>query len=171
MAVGCLLDTSFLITLAGGSRRYHSVARQYFQYCVESGVPLYLPTPVVMEFYRKQTLDKLGLHNFIVLPLNFDEAVKAAEFAEELQSSAAAADAERAAVKVDIALLAQAHLNGIDAILTEDEKTLKRFCDGLRARGSLQCHAMLLSGGFDPNGLADPTAPGLLLPEREVGGD
>ncbi|MGH8125248.1 MAG: type II toxin-antitoxin system VapC family toxin [Rhodanobacteraceae bacterium] len=165
MAMGCLLDTSFLITLSGGSRPFHSVARQYFEYCVEGGVPLYLPTPVVMEFYRKQTLDKLGLHNFLILPLNFDEAVKAAEFAEELQSLAGGAIAERAAVKVDLALLAQAHLNGIDAILTEDEKTLQRFCDILRERGLLQCHALLLAEGFDPGRLADPISPGLVLPE------
>lgn len=171
MAAGCLLDTSFLITLSGSSRQHHSVARQYFQFCIEGGVPLYLPTPVVMEFYRKQTLDTLGLHNFIILPLNFDEAVQAAAFAEQLESLPGGGAAERPAVKVDIALLAQAHLNGIDVILTEDEKTLKRFCDSLRACRLLSCHALLLAEGFDPDRLTDPAAPGLVLPEPEDDAD
>ncbi|MGH8190841.1 MAG: type II toxin-antitoxin system VapC family toxin [Rhodanobacteraceae bacterium] len=171
MAAGCLLDTSFLITLSDAGRPRHPVARQYFEYCVQSDVPLYLPTLVAMEFYRKQTLDKLGLHDFIILPLNFDEAVKAAEFAEQCESLPSTVAAERPAVKVDIALLAQAHLNGIDVILTEDEKTLKRFCDILRERQLLRCHALLLAEGFDPERLADPAAPGLVLPQPDSEND
>jgi len=82
MAQGCLLDTSFLITLASLERTQHRVAREYFRYALDSGIPLYLPTLVAMAFSRKQSIEQLGLHQVIVLPLNLPEAVLAAKLAE-----------------------------------------------------------------------------------------
>jgi predicted nucleic acid-binding protein len=166
MSAGCLLDTSFLITLANRERPQHAVARDYFRHCVEAGVPLYLSTLAVMEFYRRQRLDALGLHNFLILPFNFDEAVLAGQLAETLKPLADDLDASRASVQIDMGLLAQANVNGIRAVLTEDADTLKRFCDRLRDLGRLDCHAMLLSEGFDPSRLQDPGAPGLAFPSE-----
>jgi len=50
MSAGCLLDTSFLITLAKRDRPQHAVARNYFRYCLDAGIPLYLSPLAVMEF-------------------------------------------------------------------------------------------------------------------------
>lgn len=111
----------------------------------------------------------MGLHNFLVLPFNFDEAVLAGQFAETLKPVADDLEASRASVQVDVGLLAQAQANGLRAILTEDADTLKRFCDQLRDLGRLDCHAVLLSEGFDPSRLENPGAPGLAFPSQPDG--
>jgi predicted nucleic acid-binding protein len=166
MIPGCLLDTSFLITLASRERPRHAVARDYFRHCLDVGIPLYLSTLAVMEFYRRQRLDALGLHNFLILPFNFDEAVLAGQFAETLKPVSDDVEASRASVQVDVGLLAQAKANGVRTILTEDAETLKRFCDRLREIGRIDCHSVLLTEGFDPSRLENPGAPGLAFPSQ-----
>lgn len=42
MAAGVLLDTSFLITLAGKNRAHHETARRYWQHFLENQIPIFL---------------------------------------------------------------------------------------------------------------------------------
>lgn len=80
MAAGVVLDTSFLITLADSSRAHHDAARKYWRYFTENGLPMFLPTIVVSEFYIKQAIPPDILRACVVLPFNWDDALKAASF-------------------------------------------------------------------------------------------
>ena len=42
MAAGVMLDTSFLITLAGRERAHFEAARRYWQHFVENEIPIFL---------------------------------------------------------------------------------------------------------------------------------
>lgn len=161
MANGVLVDTSFLITLANAERTNHPIARDYFRAALEQSIPLYLSALVATEFQRRQAIEDLGLHNFIVLPFNLLEAVLAGNLARELKRDDGD---DRNSFAVDIMLLAQAHKNQIGAILTEDGDTLTRYCDRLRDQRQIECRTILLADGFDPGRLIDPVAPGLPFP-------
>ena len=118
---GVLLDTSYLITLSDPTRANHATAKQYFVKLIQRGVMMYLSTIVVSEFEVKQQVDDLGLHNFIVLPFNIDDAKAAAS----LTLAAVAARPEgypRNTVKDDVKLLAQCEISGISHFLTDDDK-------------------------------------------------
>ena len=78
MAAGVLLDTSFLITLAGSHRVHHDAARLYWRHFTENGIPMYFSTIVVSEFCVKQEIDPPILRCCIVLPFNWDDAQQAA---------------------------------------------------------------------------------------------
>jgi len=79
MPDGVLLDTSFLITFADPTRKHHAVARQYFDYFVEQGVPMFLSTIVASEFHLGQPVTDLPLDALIVLPFNLSDAIRSAE--------------------------------------------------------------------------------------------
>ena len=56
MPAGMLLDTSFLITLAGTNRAHPETARRYWKHFLENQIPIYLSTVVVSEFCIKQEI-------------------------------------------------------------------------------------------------------------------
>lgn len=152
-----ILDTSYLISLADSARKNHGVAKEYFKAAIGSETRLLVPTVVVAEFERKQPLSDLGLHNFVMLPFNFDDAQTAAELAKLVKPS----DKERLSFSTDLKIIAHAVRTRSMAILTEDEKTMVKYVDSLRAAGRIECYAILLEEGFDPGRLKDPSSPGL----------
>jgi len=166
MPKGVLVDTSFLISLVASDRDNHPVARDYFRAALEQGVPLFLSTLVACEFSRKQPVEDLGLHNFLVLPFNLSEAVQAAKLSAALKRDDGD---DRTSVAIDVMLLAQADKNQIGAILTEDADTLAKYCDRLRRQGMITCHAIVLSDGFAPARLTDAAVPGPTLPPADGG--
>ena len=58
MPAGVLVDTSYLITLAGKSRKHHDTARRYWRHFLENQIPIFLSTIVVSEFCIKQELPR-----------------------------------------------------------------------------------------------------------------
>jgi predicted nucleic acid-binding protein len=141
-----LLDTSFLISLADPARPHHAVAKQYLVESLARAVPLYLSTIVASEFHVKQTVNDLPLRNFIVLPFNFDHAMMAGRLMGSLVRDAGDS---RGAVKDDVKLIAQAECESITHVLTEDQSTLAKYADRLRAQGLSQLRPILLAAGFD----------------------
>lgn len=166
MPRGVLVDTSFLISLVASGRKNHLVARDYFRAAMEQEVPLFLSTLVACEFSRKQPVEDLGLHNFLVLPFNLPEAVQAAKLSAALKRDDGD---DRTSVAIDVMLLAQADKNQIGAILTEDSDTLAKYCARLRGQGLISCHAIVLSDGFEPARLTDAAVQGLTFPPPDEG--
>ena len=156
-----LVDTSFLISLVASDRQNHPVARDYFRAAIEQGVPLFLSALVACEFSRKQPVEDLGLHNFLVLPFNLPEAVQAAKLSAALKRDDGD---DRTSVAIDVMLLAQADRNQIGAILTEDADSLAKYCDRLRRQGMITCHAIVLSDGFTPSRLTAAAVQRLTFP-------
>lgn len=118
---GVLLDTSYLISLSDPNRANHAAAKRYFFEAIQRGVMMYLSTIVVSEFEVKQKIDDFGLHNFIVLPFNIDDA-KAAASLTQVAIAARPGGYPRSTVKDDVKLLAQCETAGISHFLTDDEK-------------------------------------------------
>jgi len=56
---------------------------------------------------------------------------------------------ERATIRTDLNLIAQAVFEQIPYILTEDRRTLAKYLDRAREAGSSKCQAVVLADGFD----------------------
>ena len=138
-----MLDTSYLITLADSTREHHDTARKYWRYFTEIGLPIYLPTIVVSEFFIRQEIPPDILRACVVLPFNWDDALKAAEldfprFNREPGS--------RDALKDDVKIIAQAVVKDAMCVITDDTKTFFKFAKQVVSDGK---------GAFRPIKLED----------------
>jgi predicted nucleic acid-binding protein len=146
---GFLLDTSFLITLVNPDRAHHETAKHNDREALQHAVPLYLSTMVTTEFQVGQPLNTLPLHQFIVLPFNFDHAVVAGNLYSALMQTVRDWEGQRGAVKDDVKLIAQADCSAIAFLLTADEQTLCRYARRLADAGHSQVRPVVLSASFD----------------------
>jgi len=146
MAAGVVLDTSFLITLADPGRSHHNIARRYWRHFTEQNLPVFLPTIVVSEFYIKQEIPADILRACVVLPFNWDDAIKAAE----LDFSKMAREGEsRAALKDDVKIIAQAIVREAALIITDDTRSFYKFARELSAAGKAPFRCIKLEDDFD----------------------
>ena len=72
-----LLDTSFFIRLLNPEDKLHSNATGYFQYFLEHDIKPKISTIALAEFCVKGNITDLPLQNIMVLPFNYDHAVRA----------------------------------------------------------------------------------------------
>jgi predicted nucleic acid-binding protein len=146
MAAGVLLDTSFLITLADKNRANHETARRYWKHFLENQIPIYLSTVVVSEFCIKQEIPPDMLRCCVVLPFNWDDALRAAKLDwKRLQPSGV----KRDALKDDIKIIAQAARIDAEFVITDDTESFYRFCKTFKDAGEVQFKAIKLDDGFD----------------------
>jgi hypothetical protein len=158
MSDGVLLDTSFLISFADPARPHHAVAVQYFKFFASEGIPMFLSAIAASEFHQKQPVTDLPLDAIIVLPFNLVDAMRAAELDFTLYKGTPGVT--RDALKDDFKLLGQVKANDIAFVLTEDDRSLYKFCRELRAKHVLSAHAVKLDDGFSkshfaPDGQSD----------------
>lgn len=159
MAAGVLVDTSFLITLAGPDRQHHETARRYWRHFVENGVPIFLSAIVVSEFCMKQEIPPEILRCCVVLPFNWDDAQRAAKLDWKRLRPAGV---ERDALKDDIKIIAQAAVADAEFVITDDGESFYRYCETFKQAGDIGFKALKLSEGFDrafldPSGQRDFT--------------
>ena len=147
MADGVLLDTSFLISFADPTRKHHAVAVQFFKHFAAEGIPMFLSTIVASEFHQKQRVTDLPLDAVIVLPFNLIDAMHAADLDFTLYKGTPGV--ARDALKDDFKVLGQVKAQDIAFVITEDEKSLYRFCRELREKHVLGARAIKLEDGFD----------------------
>jgi hypothetical protein len=146
MAAGVLLDTSYLITLAGSHRPHYESARKYWRHFIESRTPIYLSTIVVCEFCVKQEIDPQILRCCIVLPFNWDDAQGAATLEWK---SLRPPGVERDALKDDIKIIAQAARIDAEHVITDDSGSFYRYCETFKMAGKVSFEAIKLEDGFD----------------------
>ena len=146
MAAGVLLDTSFLITLAGRNRAHHEAARRYWRHFLESQIPMFLSTIVVSEFCIKQEIPPDVLRCCVVLPFNWDDAQLAAKLDWKRLRPAGV---ERDALKDDIKIIAQAARAEAEFVITDDSESFFRYCKAFKDAGEVQFKAVKLEDGFD----------------------
>lgn len=146
MATGVLIDTSFLITLAGPNRLHHHAARKYWQYFLENQIPVFLSTIVVSEFCIKQEIPPDLLRCCVLLPFNWDDAQRAAKLDwKRLRPEGV----ERSALKDDIKIIAQAAGADVEYVITDDTESFFRYCKILKEGGDVKFKAIKLEDGFD----------------------
>lgn len=142
-----LLDTSFLISLVDKNRANHDVAAQYYKFLIEQQIPLYFSVIVAAEIAIKQPITDFPLKNFRILPFNITHSIEAARIWNLLGGHDAGDN--RAVVRDDVKIIAQAIRQEIPFILTEDASTFYKYCERLRTTHSLNIRAIKLVDGFD----------------------
>jgi len=147
MTISALLDTSFLISLVDANRPNHPVATNYYRLMLERQVPMFFSAIVAAEFAIKQPVTDLPLNNFRSVPFNIPHSIQAARLWNLLVRDNGD---NRAVVRDDVKLMAQAEHETIPLILTEDASTLFKYCDRLRNDGQIKVRAIKLADGFDP---------------------
>lgn len=151
MTASILLDTSFLISLVDRNRPNHDTATHYYKFSLEQQIPLFFSAIVAAEFAIKQSIEDLPLKNFRTIPFNIPHSKEAARI-WNLLGRIDSGD-NRAVVRDDVKLMAQASHEAIPFILTEDAATLYKYCERLRISGKLNIRAIELAHGFDSSGL------------------
>lgn len=157
MAAGVLIDTSFLITLADKNRAHHEAARRYWRHFLDNQIPIFLSAIVVSEFCIKQEIPPDILRCCVVVPFNWDDALRAAKLDwKKLRP----AGVERDALKDDVKILAQAARIDAEFVITDDTESFFRYCKIFKDAGEVQFTAIKLADGFDraffdPNGQRD----------------
>lgn len=130
-----LLDTSFLISLSTDARAEHQTAKAYFRRFIEQGVVMLLSTIVVSEYEIRQRVSDLGLHHFLTLPYNYDDAIATAAVFSAMYRNREVGD-DRVAVKDDAKLVGQCLVAGASHFATADEQCAARL-ERLRASSAL----------------------------------
>lgn len=142
-----LLDTSFLISLIDQNRINHNVAAQYYKFLIEQQIPLCFSAIVAAEIAIKQPITDFPLRNFLNIPFNITHSIEAARIWNLLGGHDAGDN--RAVVRDDVKIIAQALCENIPFILTEDASTFYKYCERLRTLHSLNIRAIKLVDGFD----------------------
>ena len=146
MSDGVVLDTSFLITLADPVRDHHPAAKSYWKHFLEQGITVFLPTIVVSEFCRKQEIPPDILKSCVVLPFNWDEAIKSAEMDITLFDRQGE---PRPALVDDVKIISQGIVQDAQWLITDDKKTFYRYAIDLQQAGKSPCKPIQLEDGFD----------------------
>jgi hypothetical protein len=142
-----MLDTSFLISMSDSSRPHHDAAIAYYRECTRRQVPMYLSTIVISEFQVKQAINDLPLRNFIVLPFNFDHAMRCGLIIRSLTRDP---NDDRVRVKDDLKLLAQCDCETISHLISEDSSTLAKYLDRAVSNNLAPTKSILLKNGYEP---------------------
>jgi predicted nucleic acid-binding protein len=153
MKVPVLVDTSFLISLVDRdhNRANHDVATQYYKLLLGEQSPLYFSAIVAAEIAIKQPITDFPLKNFRFLPFNIPHSIEAARIWNLLGRHDSGDN--RAVVRDDVKIMAQALHEDIPFILTEDASTLYKYCERLRDLHKLNIRAIKLADGFDSSAL------------------
>jgi len=160
MTAAVLLDTSFLISLVDKNRLHHSIAAQYYRLMLEQQSPMYFSAIVAAEIAIGQPITDLPLKNFRPIPFNIPHSIESARLWNALDRDSGD---DRAVARDDIKLIAQAAHESIPFILTEDAKTLYKYCERLKKAGVLRVRAIKLVDGFDSSALREDGQIGLGL--------
>ncbi len=111
-----------------------------------------------LEFHQRQPVTDLPLDAIIVLPFNLTDAMRAAEL--DFTRFKGTPGVARDALKDDFKLLGQVKATDLGYIITEDARSLYKFCQELKAKNLISARAIKLEDGFnkshfDPAGQHD----------------
>lgn len=134
-----LLDSSFCIRLLKSDADFHQNTVEYFEYCLENGIEMYLSTIVVSEYAVGDNPDHLlSLNTFRLLEFDYADAKVAGNFFAEIKNNEDLRTSEQWIVIInDIKLFAQIHNRHIDAYITKDRKSLRKMIEPLSKSNNL----------------------------------
>lgn len=141
-----LLDTSYLITLVNSHRVNHSVALAYYRHMIENGIHMCVSAIAVSEYTVKDSITTLQAKNLIFLPFNATDGIESARLHNAFTRDSGD---DRQSVKDDVKLLGHGEHEKIPFVLTDDKKTVFKYCERLRADGVIKMKPIALVDGFD----------------------
>lgn len=145
-----MLDTGYLITLADETRLHHGVALQYLKALVKAECRILISPIVVSEYTVKsspQLLFEMGCFEFP--EYNISHALEASKLKRSTMSSDFRSNDNRRTVIInDTQIIAQASVENVEYIFTEDKNTFCKTVNKLREAGLTKCKAVPLSEGY-----------------------
>ena len=130
MIKNVILDTCFLIHLFSENQTdQHRSAKKYFKYFSDHDIVMYVPSIVVSEFQTKQSLRPL-LDKVKILNFNYPDACITGELHIDYYEKVDGV--KRDNIKDDFKIIASSKLHKIDAIITFDYKSMKKFCKAIQ---------------------------------------
>ncbi len=126
-----LLDTGFFIRLLSPEDELHNNAVNYFRYFLEHDVMLKVSTIAIAEYCVKGDITDLPLKNVMVLPFNYNHAIRAGEMMSivyEEKKRRGAVFSHRIIIPNDTKMFAQADVeNDICYYVTADAESKKLY--------------------------------------------
>jgi hypothetical protein len=145
MAIGLIVDTSFLISLADDTRTNHAHALAYWEYFRKKGEPIYLSTVVVSEYEVGHHLSEKVISACVPIEFGWADAMRAAEFESYREKEEGI---QRQAVKDDIKIIAQAVGKNVAFAITDDHNTFAKYSEKLRQAKRVNFKTLALRDGF-----------------------
>lgn len=166
-----MLDTGFLITLVDASRSNHQIANDYLETINANGHNILLSPLAIAEYSVKsdpQPLFEMGM--FEIPDFNLRHALKAAQFRQHTDVNHGLRDAlnTRAVIINDTQIIAQASVEDVDYILTEDKNSFCKTANKLREAGFTKCKVVPLSSGYKPELFTSMEQIEIPFPEEEL---
>jgi predicted nucleic acid-binding protein len=127
-----MLDTSFCIRLMNNTDPLHQHALEYFLYFIKEKITMHVSTIVIAEYSVGDNPENLPLKNLQIESFDFMDAKTAGAFHKEIMSKRTTIeDYNRSVIANDVKILAQLSTKKIDAIITKDVKSQKKYIDPL----------------------------------------
>lgn len=148
-----MFDTGFLISLVDANRANHQIANKYLTALNANGYSILLSPLAIAEYAVKsdpQPLFDMGV--FEIPEFNLRHALTAALFREHTHADHDLRDLSntRAVIVNDTQIIAQASVENVEYIFTEDKNTFCKTVNKLREAGLTKCKAISLSDGYKP---------------------
>ena len=125
-----LLDTGFFIRLLNKDDVLQSNAYAYFKYFLEHDFAIKISTIAIAEYCVKGKVHALPLKNMMVVPFNYDHAIRAGKMIAEVyeeKKKRGAQIAQRTIIPNDTKMFAQADVETIDYFATADRECKKVY--------------------------------------------
>lgn len=141
-----LWDSSALISLLDSKRAFHETAKECYRRFLEKDELQLISTIAISELAVKNDPQPLLKLNFQMLDFNICHATAAADLKKETLDNDMLRDQDNTRVVIinDMQLIGQAHVEQVNYILTEDEKTLYKTVEFLRDKAVVTVKAILL---------------------------
>ena len=129
-----LVDTCFLIELAGKDKECHQSALDYFQYFNENNIEYYLSPIVAAEYWHNNLVADFPSTHFKHLTFNCIDGFQTGSIARVLKekNGIVANGTDKHDIKDDYKLLAQLIVNNnIDCFITKDGNLITKYVEPL----------------------------------------
>lgn len=123
-----MLDTSFCIRLMKQNDPLHKNALDYFKYFLQEKITLHVSTIVIAEYAVGDDPVNLPLNNLQIEAFDFADAVAAGKFHKEIKGdNYNIPEYNRRIITNDVKIFAQIKTKNIDAIISKDVNSIKKY--------------------------------------------
>jgi predicted nucleic acid-binding protein len=136
-----LLDNSFCLRLVNEHDEYHQNVKDYFKYFLENDITMYLSSVVFAEYCVRNQAKDFPLKQVRTLTFDMRDAVLAGKIWEfvHYQNLGKETSRSRDTVKDDCKLFAQTCNRQIDAFISKDITSYRRYVEPINNQPELSC--------------------------------
>jgi predicted nucleic acid-binding protein len=133
-----MLDTSFCIRLMDKSDPLHQNALDYYKYFLTEKITMHISTIAVAEYAVGDDPANLPLNNLQIETFDFLDGETAGSFHKELSGNSNNIEGyNRRIIANDVKILAQIKTKKIDAVISKDLNSLRKYINPLTNRSLL----------------------------------